>query len=312
ARMVAKAEIPTRPDSPRKALDLAMAIIIGCALAVGVAALAERLDDHVHSEDDARAVTRRPVLAHVPLIKEAGQHLLLNQSGKPSALLESYRMLRANIAFSALDEPITSLAITSSQPDEGKSTTAANLAMVMALDGKKVIIVDCDLRRPSLHRVFEIANKVGFTSVLAGSSSLAEALQETKVPGLYVLTSGPIPPNPTEMLNSKAGRQCFTQIMEQADFTVLDSPPALAMADAQIVASVADAVLLVISCTDTGKRHIARTSELLSQTGAKFLGTVLSKMPANDYRRYQYYGEYLSHENGEDHAPSESKDLEKV
>lgn len=304
ASIMSPAAVPTAPISPRVGRNILMSIALGLMLAIALATLTDRLDDRVHSEEDAESASRLPVLAHIPFMQDKDKQSLIGHSGN-SALLESYRMLRTNIEFSAVDEPVRSLVVTSSQPGEGKSTTSADLAIVMALDGKKVILVDCDLRRPSLHRLFALPNRVGFTSVVAGQSSLEDALQPTKIPGLFVLTSGPVPPNPPEVLNSKAGRAVFAQVAQQADFAVLDTPPALVMADAQIVASIADAAMLVISFKEAGKREIARTSELISQTGTKVLGSVLNKLTdeVDGYYGYygyknRYYGRYLDAADG--------------
>ncbi len=312
ASIMSPAAVPTTPISPRVGRNILMSIALGLMLAIALATLTDRLDDRVHSEEDAENASRLPVLAHIPFMADKEKQSLIGQSSGNSALLESYRMLRTNIEFSSVDEPVRTLVVTSSQPGEGKSTTSADLAIVMALDGKKVIIVDCDLRRPSLHRLFALPNRVGFTSVVAGQSSLEDALQETKIPGLFVLTSGPVPPNPPEVLNSKAGRAVFTQVAQQADFAVLDTPPALVMADAQIVASIADAAMLVISFKEAGKREIARTSELISQTGTKVLGSVLNKLTdeVDGYYGYygyknRYYGRYLDNDGNQTESLTE-------
>lgn len=302
ASIMANAGALLSPVRPQKARNMMTAIVLGLMLAFALAALAERLDDRVHSEEDAESASRLPVLAHIPFIKEKEKQSLIGHDiSQTSALLESYRMLRTNIEFSSLDEPVRSLVITSSQPNEGKSTTSADLAIAMALDGKKVILVDADLRRPSIDRLFELPNRVGLTSVVAGTATLEEALQETKMPGLLVMTSGPKPPNPPELLNSKASRALFAQIVQRADFVVIDTPPALVMADAQIAASIADASLLVISLKEAGKREIARTSELIAQTGTKVLGAVLNKLTDEvggyygyDGYKNRYYGNYLA------------------
>jgi capsular exopolysaccharide synthesis family protein len=205
-------------------------------------------------------------------------------------------MLRTNLSFSALDKAIRSVAITSSLPGEGKSTSALNLAIVTAISGKEVILVDCDLRRPTLHRLIGVPNKVGFTNLVSGSATLEEVLTETKIPRMRVVTSGPIPPNPPELLSSKAARAALNQIAEHAEMVIIDCPPALAMADAQIVASMSDAVIMVVSGKDAGKHEIARTSDLLFQTGARFLGVILTKITSdfNGYQKYEHYGAYLN------------------
>jgi len=303
ARVVSPSELPDAPISPNKPRNILLSLVMGTMLAFALASLAERLDDRVHSESDAETASGLPVLAHIPFIKDKEKQSLLGNTDNNSMLLESYRMLRTNIEFASIDRPIRSVVITSSQPNEGKSTTSTDLAIVMALDGKKVVLVDVDLRRPSIHRLMNLPNKVGFTNVVAGKASLKEALQATSIPGLAVLTSGPVPLNPPELLNSQSSRDLLRKLAEAADFVVIDTPPALVMADAQIAASCADASLLVISMAEAGRREIARTSNLLSQTGTKVLGTVLNKLTSENsgyygysgYKGYnKYYGEYVN------------------
>lgn len=316
ARIISAANVPEKPVSPNKPRNLILSTLLGLMLALALAALADRLDDRVHSEEDAEIASRLPVLAHIPFIQEKAKQSLINNTQQTSSLLESYRMLRTNIEFAAVGEPIRSIVITSSQPNEGKSTTSVDLAIVMALDGKKVILVDADLRRPSAHKLLGLSNKFGFTSVVAGTRELEDALQETTTPNLRVLTSGPTPPNPPEFLNSKAARALLREMRDMADIVIIDTPPGLVMADAQIAASVADAALLVISFREAGKREIARTSELLSQTGTKVLGSVLNKLTdeVSGYYGYygyknRYYGNYLDAEGNQE---EDSKAIQSV
>jgi capsular exopolysaccharide synthesis family protein len=286
---------------PRTMRVLMMAMVAGLMLAVGLAALVDQINDRIHTEQDARRLCQLPVLADIPLIKEADHRSLYEQSlSQPSSnheadevspLLATYQMLRANIEFSGIDEPIHAIVLTSSLPDEGKSMSAVNLAVAAALSGEQVILIDCDLRRPSLHRLCGLPNEVGFTNVVTGSHSLAEALQDTAVPGLRVLTGGTIPPNAFKLLRSRAASACFQQAIEQSDFVVIDTPPVLAMADAQVVASLADAVVMVISAKDTRRAEVIRTRDLLAQTGTDLIGTILNKVSSvvGDYDAYQYY-----------------------
>lgn len=292
ARVISPAEAPRVPISPRKTLNIIMSVLIGLLLAVMLVALIDRLDDRVHSEAEARQASGLTVLTQIPMLPTEESLITLPNSNQ--VVLESYRMLRTNLSFAAIDEPLRSLVVTSSQPGEGKSTSAVNIAIVEALDGKRVILVDCDLRRPSLHIRLKMPNKVGFTSILAGTATLEEALQSTNVPNLYVLTSGPIPPNPTELLNSRAAQSHLRQIFAQADLTIIDSPPALMIADAQILAALADAVVLVISFKEAGRRQIAHTTELLARTGARLVGSVLNKLPKGLGGGYGYYDRYYS------------------
>lgn len=299
AQIASWAQVPGSPVSPRRGRNMLMAMMLGLLLAVGCAVLLDTLSNRVHSEEEATRITGRPVLAHIPLMPKGASPSLLANASSASPLLDSYRMLRANIEFSALEKPIRSVAVTSSRPNEGKSISSVNLAVVMALDGKRVILVDCDLRRPNVHQLFQLSNAVGFTNVVAGSVPLAQALQQTTIPNLQVLTSGIIPPNPTELLNSKAGRACISQLLEQADMVILDCPPALVMADAQIVASLADAALLVVSANEAGRREVAATSRQLEQSNINLLGIVLNKTQQGIGHGYYNYDHYAAYQNGD-------------
>ncbi len=289
------AEPAGAPISPRKGFNMAMAVLLGLLLAVTAALLVDRLDDRVHADEDVESAANLAILSHIPAIKEAGGQLLTSQTGT-SPLLESFRMLRTNIAFAGLDEALRSIVVTSSQPGEGKSTSAANLATVVALGGKTVILVDCDLRRPTVHKLFGLSNSVGFSSVAAGMATLDDAIQATPIEGLFVLASGPIPPNAPELLDSRGGRRVLKAVIDKCDFAVFDCPPALILTDAQIVATAADAVLLVVSANEAHKRDVARTSRLMSQSGAKMLGVLFNKV-AERAERYGYYkyGKYANY-----------------
>ncbi len=312
AEVIEKAKVPIDPIKPRKLINLSLAIVMGLVLAVLLAAVVERLDDRVHSGEEASDITQLPVLAYVPLVEGERDKMLVSTATQNPLLREAFRMLRTNISFMAIDAPIRSMVVTSTQPGEGKSISSVNLAITAAQGGEQVILVDCDLRRPSLHRIFDLTNKVGFTSVVSGASSLEDALQQTNVPNLRVLTSGPVPPDSFALLKSRAGRACFQQLAEAADFVVLDTPPALVMTDAQLVASVSDAVLFVVSTKEASKRDVARTRDLLTQTGASVLGILFNKMSAGGggyygYYKYQNYSHYFdSQEPSEDdeHEPT--------
>lgn len=295
AQIVAAAKTPTDAMGPHLITNLIMASVLGLLLSLGLAKAIDRLDVRVHSKEDAELAARLPVLAFVPKVQDDSQKRLTAGDSHPTALLESFRLLRTNLAFSGLDAPLRTIVVSSSRPSEGKSTSSVNLAIAMALDGKQVVLVDCDLRNPSLHRILGLPNTTGFTSVVAGTSTLEAALQDTPIPGLRLLSSGPMPPNAPELLNSKTGRACLARVAAMADLTVLDTPPALTMADAQIVASGADAAVVVISCHEAAKDEVSRTIEMLAKTGVRMPGVVLNKMTAESgagyYGRYAYRGE---------------------
>lgn len=274
--------------SPLLKTTMLATLLLGLASALGIAALLDRVDDRIFGEEDARAVTGLPVLAQIPLLKNV-ERPLISLPDVPAGLLESHRMLRTQLVLSAPGGTLRTLVVTSSQPHEGKSTTASNIAIAMALNGRRVILVDCDLRRPHMHVNFDVANLVGLTSVVAGESSLEDALVESGVENLRLLPAGPIPPNPPELLDAMPTRQIIARLRDMADLVVIDSPPVLMMADAQITATMADGVVLVVSAREARRHATERAVSLIEMTGARLLGIVLNKQ---DTKSSEYYGYY--------------------
>lgn len=215
---------------------------------------------------------------------------LLAHNSPKDPVAEQYRTIRTNIQFSGADEEIKSLVLTSSGPSEGKSTTAANLATVYAQQGLNVLLIDGDLRKPTAHYTFRLENHTGLTNVLTRQSSLGQAVQSTEVPNLYVLTSGPIPPNPSELLASKQMGEVLAEMKERFDMVIFDTPPILAVADAQILANQVDASLLIVSSAKTEKDAALKAKELLTQAKSKLLGAVLNNRKMEEGNYYYYYG----------------------
>ncbi|GLC28688.1 CpsD/CapB family tyrosine-protein kinase [Clostridium omnivorum] len=209
-----------------------------------------------------------------------------------SVVAEAFRTLRTNIQFSSLDNELKTIVVTSTQPSEGKSTVLVNLAVTMAQSGKKVVLLDCDLRKPTIHRKLGVPNKNGLTTLLSKEKSLQECLQLLGVPNLYIITSGPIPPNPAELLGSKRMKGLLQELKEHFDVILIDAPPVLAVTDSQILSTLTDGVLFVTAYGTTEKEAVVRAKELIEKVGGKILGVVMNKMPADtkgSYTGYYYY-----------------------
>jgi succinoglycan biosynthesis transport protein ExoP len=291
--VVEAATTPGSPVRPNVLLNTILGTLGGLILACGLAALLEYLDDTVKSPEEVEAAAGLTTLGgvarfHRPRSPEGG--LVATRHRHPVA--EAYRMLRTNVQFSTLEKPAQTLLVTSANPGEGKTTTVANLALVMAQTGKRVIAVDSDLRRPTLHRFFGVGNGTGLTTLLlSGEPELDGCLKPTTFDNLWVLPSGPQPPNPSELLGSRRLESVLQTLKQSADVIVMDSPPALAVADASILASRVDGTLLVVDSGRTRAGSLERAKEALGRAKTNLLGAVLNKLTdrGRDYYYYRYY-----------------------
>ncbi|AEG15650.1 capsular exopolysaccharide family [Desulfofundulus kuznetsovii DSM 6115] len=224
-------------------------------------------------------------------MSKANGYELITHKHPRSPVAEAYRVLRTNLGFSGLDRPCRSILVTSAGPEDGKSTTAANLAVVLAQAGNKVILVDCDLRKPTQHRIFEVENHRGLTNCLLQNLDPAEVSKNGLVENLTLVTSGPIPPNPAELLGSGRVRALWPALLERFDYLIIDSPPVLAVTDAALLAAQVDGVILVIRAATTRVEIAQEARDQLLKANARIIGVVLNqvKMPARDYHYYYYY-----------------------
>lgn len=209
---------------------------------------------------------------------------------KNSSFSEEYRTLRTNISFSKAGGGMQSYLITSAEANAGKSMTAANLAVVMAQQGKRVLLIDSDIRKPSLHLIFRAENQRGLTNLLTGQGSLMNDCQLTRIDGLSLITSGPVAPNPADLLSSTEMKRVIEEATEHFDQVIIDSPPTLAVTDAQLLANLCDGVILVVKSKMTAFDKARKSAELLMATSGKFLGVVLNdkKEKASDRYGYEY------------------------
>jgi capsular exopolysaccharide synthesis family protein len=260
---------------------------------------------------DLEARSGAPVLAVVPhasVWKKRKEAHLVTSAEPRSAPSEAYRTLRTSLLFNASQNGVRRVLITSSQDEEGKTTTVANLGMVLAQAGKRVVLVDADLRKPRLHRFFGVENRVGLTNVLAQEVEPPEAVVQSGVANLLLLPCGPIPGNPAELLSSDAMGAILQHLGKLADFVIVDSAPVLAAADASILATYADAVLLVADADRATRASVAQARVQLDQVNAKVVGAVLNNFDLSKARAYPYYYQYYyayryEHADGDGRGP---------
>ncbi|TYP75658.1 CpsD/CapB family tyrosine-protein kinase [Paenibacillus methanolicus] len=221
--------------------------------------------------------------------KSENKRPLISLLNPKSPVTEAYRSIRTNIDFSSLDNKVQVIMSTSATPGEGKSTTISNLAVVYAQSDKKVVLIDADLRKPTMHHTFKLSNRHGLSSLLTRQVDLANAVQDTAVSNLSVITSGPIPPNPSEMVASGRMSALIEELRDQFDIVLIDTPPMLAVTDAQIIATKSDGVVLVLDSGRVKKDMALKVQEQLNQVNAKILGVVLNNVKKKNGSGYYYY-----------------------
>ena len=291
-RVISGPTLNPDPVTPRTSLNLGLGLLLGLGLGVAQALIRDRVDTSFHSREQLAKVTGVPVLAM--LQEQSGSKqtpILLPRVGR-SRLAESLRHLRTNLRFVDAASPVRVLVVTSSVESEGKSTISANLAQSFAEAGRSVLLIDGDLRRPRLESYLDLEPSAGLTSVLIGEADLHDVTQEWGSDGLEVLASGPIPPNPNELLGGTVMEQLLLKAREDYELVIIDTPPILPVADALIVAAIADGAILVVRHGHTTGEQVSRSLEMLGSASARVLGTVLSMSP--DSRGGSSYYEHES------------------
>ncbi|GIV00432.1 MAG: hypothetical protein KatS3mg014_2047 [Actinomycetota bacterium] len=300
--VIQPADLPRSPSSPNHVLNGGLAAALGLALGVGLAFLRERLDDRVVGRLGFEEILGAPTLAVVPHVKSWRKRdrtelpALENPDGAPA---EAYRTIRTNLLFMARDGDVKTVAVMSPGPGEGKTTTVANLAVSLAQADKRVIAVSCDLRKPRLHRFFNLGNEVGVSSVLTGRATLNDAvLRPVGVPMLRVVPSGPVPHNPSELLSSERLDQLLAQLRRVADFVIVDTAPGLAVSDGLVLAPKVDAVIVVADAGTTSRSALRQLRDHLEQVSGNVIGGVFNNFDPDRARSYEgaypsyYYGRY--------------------
>ena len=301
--VISPAVTPKVPIRPRILSNTLLAAALGALAGAGLAFLLEYLDDTVKSPEDLQATGLGAigVVQRVPGNGKNGASRIFALNEPKSLVAEAHRTLRTNLQFSSLDTPLRSLVVTSAVATEGKTTTAANLAVVMAQAGNRIVLVDGDLRRPSAHKLFGLSNGTGLTTALVEDPrALNGYLQETGIENLRVLTAGPIPPNPQELLGSQRMKELLRRLEEEADIVVLDTPPTLVVSDANVLAARASGVLMVVNAGKTRRAAVRQAVEGLRKVGANVLGCVLNMVSTRGGRSSYYYSSYYySHYYGD-------------
>jgi non-specific protein-tyrosine kinase len=294
--VIEPAQANSTPIRPQIELNIILAGAVGLLLSLGVIILIEYLDDTLKSASDISQILGLTVLGAVGQIK--GRHpskRLIAFQDLFSPMSEAYRMIRSNIQFMSVDRPAKSIVVTSSIPGEGKSTTAANLGVVMAQAGHKTVIVDADLRRPTQHEIFQVPNLGGLTDLLCSQDFEIESyLRKTSVDNLYLITCGVLPPNPSELLGSQRMGRLLTKLGELADVVIYDSPPSLTVTDALVLSNRADGTVLVVRSDETRRDAVKQVIANLNQAGAKILGCVLNNVSVQKIGYYSYKQAYYS------------------
>ncbi|OLE55854.1 MAG: hypothetical protein AUG51_01100 [Acidobacteria bacterium 13_1_20CM_3_53_8] len=312
---------PRAPVGPPRLRNILIAFLLSLGAGIGLAFLLDYLDDTLKSVEDVDRYLHLPALALIPSTRSE-QRLRLKggaqaEHGESTALAlvadarssiaEAYRHLRTSILLSSAGQPPKTILVTSSQPSEGKTTTAVNTAVMMAQTGADVLIVDCDLRRPRLHAQFNIPNARGVTNYLSGEAGLDELIRSyDKLPNLKLMTSGPVPPNPAELLGSDEMRKLLSELSERFTHVIIDSPPAISFTDASILSTLVDGVILVVHGGKSSRAVIRRAKQQLLDVGAHIFGVVLNnvKLESTDY--YYYAGYYSSYYNSDDEPDVEA------
>jgi len=302
-RVIDKAEVPRFPVKPKKRLNILLAIVVGLTLGIGFAFFLEYLDNTIKLPDEVKSYLQIPYLGPIPAYAENGdfdgipKDLVTVHSPKATAS-ESFRGIRTGILFSSADASPQVLMISSAGPGEGKTVCVSNLAATMAQSGSKVVLVDCDMRRPRLHRIFDIPRDSGVSNFLVGNKALTDIILTTAVENLHIVPSGPIPPNPSELLGSKTMGNLIETLRKDYDRILIDTPPITAVTDPSILAALSDGVVLVIRAGVTPRQVVQNGLGQLRSINAPILGAVLNGV--NTGRDSYYYYQYYYYYYGED------------
>lgn len=306
-RIIEEAREPRRPTPvrPRRRLNVMLGAMLGLMGGIGLAFALEYLDTTIKSAADLERTVPAPFLGIIPSFatdEESVPDELFAHRYPKSSITESVRSIRTNVTFSSVGKEFKRLLVTSAGPQEGKSTAVINLGIIFAQGGRRVLIVDSDLRRPRLHRAFNVSRKRGLTNVIMGEATVDEVIIQTEVPGVDLIPCGPIPPNPSELLGTVRMQEISHLLADKYDLVLFDSPPVVAVTDAVVMSKIVDGVVLIAKAGKTTREIVAKATRQLSDVGAQILGSVLNdfNIRSAGYRYYYYYYHYRSREDGDE------------
>jgi polysaccharide biosynthesis transport protein len=301
-RVIDAAEQPRRPASPQRGLNLLLGLLGGSMLGIGLAFFFEYLDSHIKTPDELQAHLGLPSLGMLPAVaaKDLGGAYPMVGGKATAAFTEAFRAVRTNIMFGSAEEGPKTLVITSTGPGEGKTTFSSNLAVSLAQSGQRVLLIDADMRKPKLHDAFGTSQEPGLSNLLVGTVKASEAVRKSRTAGLWLMTAGKIPPNPTELVGSQRFRDLMNSLKEHFDWIIVDSPPVMAVIDAAVIANRATGVVFVVGAEMTS-RHAAKAAVTQLANGrAKFIGAVLNRVQLE--KHHFYYSQYYRKEYGQYYA----------
>jgi capsular exopolysaccharide synthesis family protein len=320
-QIVDQAELPTKPYKPNKRLNLLLAAVVGLFLGVGLAFFFEYLDNTIKTPEDLEQWARLPSFGMVPEISNGRRRRLergasypveLITYGHPKSMLsEAYRSIRTSILLSFSEKPPKKITITSPNPAEGKTTTVINTAIALSQTGAQVLIIDADMRKPKVHKIFNHENGMGLSNFLSGHGDLDSIVEESEVPNLFFIPAGPVPPNPSELLGSNLFKNMLASLETRFDHILLDSPPVLGFADSIILSTCVNGVILTVLGGRTPRETLLRAKEALQQSQTKILGVVINRVDIrrSDYGYYYYrYHSYYGKEGKKKEIPYVSEE----
>ncbi|CUO24895.1 MULTISPECIES: polysaccharide biosynthesis tyrosine autokinase [Clostridium] len=290
--LVDSASIPEKPTKPNIIINISLSFILGLIFSISLVVLINYLDQRIKDKDELKELITFPILGEIPdfssvNINNKGNYLFVNESPK-SLPSEAINILRTNLQFCNVNYNLKKILITSSSPSEGKSTIISNLGISMALTNKKVIIIDCDMRKPKIHRIFSLSNIIGLSHILSNQAELEECLQSSGINNLSILTAGVIPPNPSELISSNGMKILLDRLTSNFDFILIDSPPLPLVADSQALSTFVDGTIIITKLGYTTKSALLNTKEILDGLKTNVIGVVLNNSPLDSSVNYYY------------------------